>query len=218
MVAVPAGQCTIGSDEEADERPRHRVWVAAFFIDRDEVTEAAYAACVAHKQCPPLTFVEEPPGQLPVTSVSFFEAVSFCRFLGKRLPTEAEWERAATGDGNRRFPWGDQPDCAQANFGNYEGEGRCPHNPGRPIAVGHFPGASPFGVRDLAGNVWEWVADRYRPDAYRRAQPQSRSGNHTLRAVRGGGCCSMFGLPRAQNRLAFVADYRDIDLGFRCAR
>ncbi len=217
MVQIPGGSFVMGGGEEADEQPAHRVFVSAFSIDRDEVTEAEYAQCVAKKKCAPHQFVET--GNLPVTNVSFEEAQTFCRSLGKRLPTEAEWERAARGDDGRIFPWGNQPDCMQANFGNFEGEGRCPQNPGRPVAVGSFAGASPFGVRDLAGNVWEWVADRYQKDYYAISPAKDPSGpaRGALRSVRSGACCSMFGLPRAQNRLAFPPEYRDIDLGFRCA-
>ena len=107
------------------------------------------------------------------------------------------------------------------------------------MAVGSFPsGASPYGALDMAGNVWEWVADRYRPDAYLRptgstAQPDQRPGPQpvatgpalqgarpapVLRVLRGGGCCSIFGLPRAADRLGLPEDYRDVDIGFRCAR
>jgi formylglycine-generating enzyme required for sulfatase activity len=225
MVRVPAGRFVMGSDEdEADERPAHAVSLSAFAIDRDEVVVAAYARCVEAGRCRAPrrpTGSPAPAAEEPVTWVSWRDADAYCRFAGKRLPTEAEWERTARGDDRRRYPWGDSPDCARANFGNYRGEGRCPANAGRPVAVGRYPGgASPFGARDLAGNVWEWVADRY--DARYYARSPSRNppgpGAGAKRVVRGGACCSMFGLPRASNRLAFPPDYVDEDIGFRCAK
>ncbi len=220
MVRVPAGSFTMGSDrDEEDERPAHRVTLAAFDLDRDEVTVGDYARCVAAGAC------KAPRGAVgeknaPVTGVDWNDADAYCRFVNERLPTEAEWERAARGDDARRYPWGAEPDCSRANFGNYQGEGRCPNNPGRPVAVGSFPsGASPFGVRDLAGNVWEWVADRYGPRYYAHSPKQDPKGPRKgeKRVVRGGACCSMFGLPRSSNRLAFPPDYTDDDIGFRCA-
>ena len=220
MVHVPTGAFVMGSDsDEDDERPAHRVTVAAFDIDRDEVTVAEYDDCVVAGAC------AKPRGPVggardPITWVSHNDAAAFCRSAGKRLPTEAEWERAARGDDARRYPWGDRPDCSRANFGNYRGEGRCPSGAGHPVAVGSFPGgASPYGARDLAGNVWEWVADRYDAHYYARSPSRDPRGpdRGDRRVVRGGACCSMFGLPRASNRLAFPPSYTDEDIGFRCA-
>ena len=220
LIPIAGGSCVMGDPAgEPDESPPHRVSLPPFSLDRDEVTAADYARCVAAGRC-------QSPRQAPaspdaaVTWVSWNDAATFCHFAGKRLPTEAEWERAATGGEGRAFPWGDAPDCARANFGNYRGEGRCPKNPGRPVAPGRFPGGtSKEGARDLAGNVWEWVADRYDARYYARSpsrnpQGPSRGDRHV---VRGGACCSMFGLPRAKNRLAFPPDYTDEDIGFRCA-
>lgn len=244
MVAVPGGAFVMGSDAgELDERPAHRVELRPFFLDRDEVTVAEYRRCVAAGSCRAPRWPTEGPhaDAEPVTWVSWRDAEAYCRFAGERLPTEAEWERAARGDDGRVYPWGDSPECERANFGNYRGEGRCPRNPGRPVEIGRFPtGASPFGARDLAGNVWEWVADRYAADYYARSplrDPRGPAGDgddqqdgdglrrevgappaKSWRVVRGGGCCSMFGLPRASNRVAFPPDYVDEDLGFRCAR
>jgi formylglycine-generating enzyme required for sulfatase activity len=220
MVRVPAGSFVMGSDgDELDERPAHKVTLAAFDLDRDEVTVGDYGACVAAGAC------EKPRGAVgdksdPIAWVRWSDAEAYCRFVGKRLPTEAEWERAARGDDGRRYPWGNEPDCARANFGNYQGEGRCAGNPGHPVAVGSFAaGASPFGARDLAGNVWEWVADRYDPHYYAVSPARDPKGpsRGERRTVRGGACCSMFGLPRASNRLGFPPDYADDDIGFRCA-
>jgi serine/threonine-protein kinase len=226
MVLVPAGPFLHGDDRgEADERPARRRALSAFAIDRTEVTAAAYAACVAAGRCAPPA-QPAPRGDLPVSWVSHADAAAYCAFAGKRLPTEAEWEKAARGTDGRRFPWGHEPRCDLANFGNFRGDGRCAvaGAPGRPAPVGGYPrGASPYGALDMAGNVWEWVADRYALDYYQVAGtrdpkgPPARPGAPDLRVLRGGGCCSIFGLPRTTDRLALPADYRDVDIGFRCA-
>ena len=224
MVAVAAGSFTMGDTAgELDERPAHTVLLDGFAIDRDEVRLGDYRVCVAAKRC------AAPRGQgggddEPVRWVSWRDAGAYCAFRGKRLPTEAEWERAARGPDGRVYPWGRDPDCRRGNFGNYQGEGRCPENPGAPVAVGRYPGGSSAeGARDLAGNVWEWVADWYDPRYYsgsprRGPKGPSRPPAPPRRVLRGGACCSMFGLPRAANRLAFPPDYTDDDIGFRCAR
>jgi formylglycine-generating enzyme required for sulfatase activity len=220
MIPVPAGAFLMGGGDEDDEKPAHRVELSAFSIDQDEVTRVEYHQCVIAGVCAAPDRSGRGHDRVAVTGVSWRDADSYCRFVKKRLPSEAEWERAARGSDGRIYPWGNQPRCEQANFGNFEGEGRCPDNPGRPTVVGSYPGASPFGVRDLAGNVWEWVADRYDARYYRRSPAKNPKGPTVgaLRVVRGGACCSMFGLPRASNRLAFPEGYRDIDIGFRCAR
>ena len=210
-VAVPAGPFTQGSARgDDDERPVHSQILGAFAIDRTEVTRVAYGACVAARRCKPVPadFAASPgsDGHLPVTGVSWFDAREFCRFAGARLPTEDEWEKAARGTDGREYPWGTEASCDLANWGNFDGEGPCAgRNPGFPVAVGRYPGgASPSGALDMAGNVWEWVADRYDEDPKRRV-------------VRGGSCCGYFVPPRAPNRNAWAPEYRDVDLGFRCA-
>ena len=172
MVAVAAGPFVRGAtDGEPDEKPVRRLSLPAFAIDRTEVTIEAYAACVRTGACPAVPGAATPApadGRLPAVGVSWTEAAAFCAWAGKRLPTEDEWEKAARGSDGRRYPWGDRPECQRANFGNFGGDGRCAAEgaPGRPVAVGSFPsGASPYGALDMAGNVWEWVADRYRVDA-----------------------------------------------------
>jgi formylglycine-generating enzyme required for sulfatase activity len=223
-VAVPAGPFVRGSAAgPIDERPARSRRLPAFAIDRTEVTRGAYARCLAAGRCKgaagaiggPRASTESDAAdaeRLPVTDVSWAEARDYCRFVGGRLPTEDEWEKAARGPDGREYPWGTSPDdraaCERANWGNFDGEGPCAGlNPGRPVAVGSYPqGASPYGALDMGGNVWEWVADRYDDDS----GPERR-------VVRGGSCCSYFVGPRAANRNAWAPDHRDGDLGFRCA-
>jgi formylglycine-generating enzyme required for sulfatase activity len=211
-VRVPAGPYRAGSIHgEDDERPARNARLPAFSIDRTEVTRADFARCIAARRCErPAGFVDPLAGsddeRLPMTGVSWADAGAYCAWARGRLPSEAEWEKAARGTDGREYPWGGDADCARANWGNYDGEGPCATvNPGRPVAVGSHPtGASPCGALDMGGNVWEWVADRY-------------EGDRTRRVVRGGSCCSYFVGPRAANRNAWAPDHRDGDLGFRCA-
>jgi formylglycine-generating enzyme required for sulfatase activity/predicted GIY-YIG superfamily endonuclease len=210
-VVVPAGPFVQGSARgDEDERPPRSRTLPAFAIDRTEVTRTAFGACVAARRCKGVPADLAGPagadGKLPVTNVSWFDARDFCAFAGGRLPTEAEWEKAARGPDGREYPWGSDAACDRANWGNFEGEGPCADTaPGFPVAVGRYAaGASPYGALDMAGNVWEWVADRFEDDPKRRM-------------VRGGSCCSYFVPPRAANRNAWAPEYRGGDLGFRCA-
>jgi len=209
-VRIPAGAFVRGSNVgEEDERPERKETLPAYRIDRTEVTVAMYAACVAAKRCKAptgLDLADTSLGKRPVTGVDWEDARAFCKYAGGRLPTEAEWEKAARGDSGRIFPWGEGPDCKLGNWGSYDNEGPCAGtSPGHPVDVGGYPGgASVYGVLDLAGNVWEWTADAYSEDKQRRV-------------VKGGSCCSYFVPPRAANRNAWAPDYRDSDLGFRCA-
>jgi formylglycine-generating enzyme required for sulfatase activity len=224
-VVIPGGPFTQGSTRgDEDERPVRKIVVKTFAIDRAEVTRGDYGLCVSDGRCkppPPAPSVSSPSvtspsspsspssvadTKLPVTGVDWNDAQAECRFAGGRLPSEAEWEKAARGTDGREYPWGNDADCARGNWGNFEGEGPCAgKNPGHPVAVGQYPsGASPYGVLDLGGNVWEWVADKYDDEPGRRV-------------VRGGSCCSYFVGPRAANRNAWAPDHRDGDLGFRCA-
>ena len=224
MVYVPAGEFTMGSVKgDADERPPHKVRLPAFLLDRFEVTVTQYGNCVAAGACKrprAYTWQRKVPvaarSSLPVTGVTWRDANAYCRWAGKRLPTEAQWERAARGTEGRVYPWGNTLDCARANFGNFAEAGLCAgKNPGHPLPVGRRKrGASPVGAHDMAGNVWEWVADDYRtyPGA-----PASKAAA-SLKVVRGGSCCSYFVMPRAANRVAYAPTLVDADIGFRCAK
>lgn len=211
MVVVLAGEFFYGDDQgELDERPVRRLYLPSFAIDRTEVTVGAYQKCVSAGRCAPAGQIGA-EARLPIVGVSFDDAKAYCTFVGKRLPSETEWEKAARGSQGLVYPWGNVFECGRGNFGNFGGDGRCADDGaiGRPMPVGSFPrGASPYGLLDMAGNVWEWVLGRYDWNKPRRPE---------LRVLRGGGCCSIFGLPRTSDRLALPATYKDGDIGFRCA-
>ncbi len=171
MLLVPGGAFVMGSDTggQEDEHPAHQVTLRSFYLDRTEVTNAAYAACVKAGRCRapapgtarhfgPDTAFRGP--EQPVSSISWDDARAYCVFAGRRLPTEAEFERAARGDDRRIYPWGNEPPSpSRAVFGA-----------SRTADVGTHPaGAGPYGHLDLSGNVWEWLEDLYDPYAYRRA-------------------------------------------------
>jgi formylglycine-generating enzyme required for sulfatase activity len=168
MLLVQGGTFKMGADEggEGDERPAHDVTVASFWLDKTEVPQAAYDECVAAKVCTPAdpeilaTFAGLFKGpQKPVVGISWMSARDYCKWRGKRLPREAEFERAVRGDDGRRFPWGSDPPTKE----------RTVFSTSAPEDVGTHPaGRGPYGHDDLAGNVWEWIEDDYDPFAYTR--------------------------------------------------
>jgi len=191
MVFIPGGTFDMGSnDGDSDEKPVHRVTISGFCLDR---TEAAGS------------------DGLPIVNVSWDEAKAACERRGARLPTEAEWEFAARGTAGRKYPWGNSdPTCDKANISGCGGSTK---------RVGSLPaGATPEGVLDLAGNVWEWVADYYNPYVSgSQADPVYASASQ-YRVVRGGSFCLNAAFARSANRYrdepSWLLDY----LGFRCAR
>ena len=178
----------MGSDPAAehapdpDEAPQHRVSCSAFRIGRTPVTNAEYQVFVdatAHQAPSHWPGATVPAGRElhPVTYVSFADALAFCRWAGGRLPSEAEWERAARGDDGRTWPWGDEPpDGDRAVFGATSTA---------PAGL-HPSGASPFGALDLAGNAWEWTASVLRPYPYDAGDGREDEASEGPRAVRGG--------------------------------
>lgn len=221
MVTIPAGEFLMGADDkEDDERPSHTVSVEAFEIDIYEVTNAEFAFFVeqtgyvteAEKAGEPetwRTYATEGREAHPVVKVTWADAEAYCRWVGKRLPTEAEWEKAARGTDGRIYPWGNDWDPAKANSreSGYRGT----------LVVGSLPdGASPYGVMDMAGNVWEWTADWYQ--AYPGSDMTSPYFGEQYRVTRGGGWFSDAFHLRTANRSATAPEARNDDLGFRCAR
>ena len=168
MLFVPGGTFTMGSDKggELDERPAHDVTLAGFWLDATEVTNDAYAACVAASACKRKAFDDFPRPKQPVSAVSWDDAQKFCAWKGKRLPHETEFERAIRGEDGRRYPWGSEPPTKD----------RTVFATTAPDDVGMHPsGRGPYGHDDLMGNVWEWTADDYDPYAYRRKAPAPAS-------------------------------------------
>ncbi|MBI3882230.1 MAG: formylglycine-generating enzyme family protein [Verrucomicrobia bacterium] len=203
MVLVPAGEFWMGSDDEKaepDERPRRKVFVPAFYIDRLEVTNRRY------RELMPQHKFEDGEEDLPVTHVLKSEAEEFCRRAGGRLPTGAEWEKAARGTDGRVYPWGDEFKPGLANLGL----GR--DDPGK-LRGGSFPGgASPYGCEDMCGNVWEWVSDvRAERVPFERAAERVEHG-----VIRGGA----HGYGTFQGRASYQGFEGNTttchDVGFRC--
>jgi sulfatase modifying factor 1 len=212
-------------DAFADEQPRHEVRLHAYRIDRTEVSRARYLECVAAGACaPPRTSDVDARiarSEHPVTGVLAIEAAAYCARLGGRLPSEAEWERAARGEGARRFPWGAFWSSRLANHLEPHGAGarlRDGHEHAAP--VGAFPdGASAYGLLDMAGNAWELTADRYAADAYARSGRTDPRGpaEGPMRVIRGGGHRSWPHELRVTARGALPEHEARADVGFRCA-
>ena len=223
MVLIPAGEFTMGSKQHADEQPIHTVYLNAFYIDGYEVTNALYNRCVQANVCQPPKetssysrssyYGNSEFDNYPVLYVDWYMAKTYCNWRGVRLPTEAEWEKAARGTDARTYPWGEEIDNTRANYDQ---------NVGDTTAVGTYEkGQSIYGVYDMVGNVWEWVADWYQDNYYstlpeNAINPQGpRNGQN--RVLRGGAASFNRSDVRPANRFGLPPTVVDGDIGFRCS-
>lgn len=230
MALIPAGEFTMGSDSYGEEeKPAHKVYLDAYYIDKYKVTNALYKRCVDEKVCKPPQFLnsflrpayygDTRYDDYPVMAVDWYMAKTYCEWRGARLPTEAEWEKAARGTDERIYPWGNDIDQSRANYNN-NGD---PNFVGDTSKVGSYPdGLSPYGVYDMAGNIWDWTADLY-SDTYYASLPKlavNPLGPTTgeTRVIRGGSWNSGASSLRTTRRSWNIPSNANIYIGFRCAK
>jgi eukaryotic-like serine/threonine-protein kinase len=220
LLYVPAGEFLMGSTDpnsqaKFDEKPQHTVNLDAFWIDQTEVTNAMYSQCVQTELCqsPSNTtfYADTQFGNYPVVYVSWNDAQAYCQWAGRKLPTEAQWEKAARGTDGRTYPWGEDISCEKANYFGCIGKAS---------AVGSYPsGASPYGALDMAGNGLEWVSDWYDPNYYASSPSSNPTGPVTgqERVLRGGSWFYEALYLRTADRDRVSSDERRDLLGFRCS-
>jgi formylglycine-generating enzyme required for sulfatase activity len=226
MIQVPAGSFRMGSPPDLgvpDEHPQHSVNLDTFWIDQTEVSNAMYAQCEKAGACSPPSspasatrpnYYDNPQySAFPVVFISWEAAGSYCTWAGARLPTEAEWEKAARGAQGNTYPWGNAlPDINRLNY---------QRNIGDTTEVGHYPsGASPYGAFDMLGNVWEWVSDWYGATYYSDSLENNPSGppDGIHKIVKGASWNTTESLTRAATRGEAEPKFTGSEIGFRCAQ
>ena len=222
MVGVPAGEFLMGNDEGATaEGPEHTIYLDSYYIDKYEITNIQYRSCVDSGVCAKLektTSYDDPDyAHHPVINVTWPWANTYCRWANKRIPTEAEWEKAARGPDGRRYPWGEEIDCEYAQYKECGGQ---------TVPVGSYPkGVSFYGAYDMAGNVWEWVIDEWQEDYYQISpyknppgptNPKNEWNISEIRVFRGGSWSEDGDLLRSTYRSWYEPDAQYYNLGFRC--
>ena len=205
---IPAGEFLMGTDAGTNaERPVHKVWLGAFYLDRYEISNADYERVVAGFKRSRASACD----QCPATKVNWYEAQAYCNRLGKRLPTEAEWEKAARGPLGWDYSFSKGPDATKGHFGR-------PLNSG-PAAVDSLE-PNGYGIHHLNGNVWEWVHDWFDKSYYQSDPVKNPSGPETgfRKAVRGGSWYNPAYYVHAGMRFALTPNVKLVSVGFRCAR
>jgi formylglycine-generating enzyme required for sulfatase activity len=226
MCLVPQGEFIMGSNERNnDEEPVHTVFLDAFYIDKFEITNAQYKICVDAGVCQlpkdfssntHSSYFDNPEfDHYPVINVDWNMAKTYCEWRGARLPTEAEWEKAARGSDARTYPWGEVLDCEHANYGQ-NNSGACV---GDTTPAGSYEiGQSIYGLHDMAGNVNEWVSSLYQSYPYSMEDGREDLEASGVRVFRGGSWSFITGDIRSANRNGYGATIFNDNIGFRCAK
>jgi formylglycine-generating enzyme required for sulfatase activity len=217
MVLIPAGPFTMGSALNPSESPAHTLNLPAYYIGKNDVTNAQYRRfeqATHHETAGDWEGAASQYGdQAPVVNVSWSDAVAYCKWAGGRLPTEAEWEKAARGPDRRRYPWGNEWDPSRCrNSVESPATG--------PAVVGSYSGgASPYGCMDMAGNVWQWCSSQYRPYPYTTRDGRESLEGDSARVMRGGSWFNVIAdVFRSSHRVSSrITDYGN-NIGFRMAR
>src|SRR5262245_42409750 len=225
MVEIPAGEFAMGSDGVRaleDERPVHRVWVDRFSMDLHEVATAPYAEFLASTHRSPPCYWEgvdlSQLGDRPVIGVDWSDADAYCRWKGKRLPTEAEWEKSARGTDGRLYPWGNQ--FPRNDLANFALGARFSYSQVLMPVQSYEQGKSPYGLLHMAGNVWEWVQDWYATNYYEvspERNPQG-PGEGQFKVLRGGSWSDLPKYLLTYGRFKLPSETRNSYTGFRCAK
>jgi formylglycine-generating enzyme required for sulfatase activity len=228
MRLVPAGEFTMGSDTDDDHRNQaHMVYIEAFYMDKYEITNAHYADCVTAGVCEPPHFARSDfrPNyysnsefdNYPVIYVNWAMAKTYCEWRGTRLPTEAEWEKAARGTDGRSYPWGEGISCEQANFdGDPDPAGFCV---GETSEVGSYERSqSPYGLHDMAGNVFEWTSSLNQAYPYNAMDGREDLNRNGDRIIRGGAWSEGADNQQVFYRSWIGPELSESAIGFRCAK
>jgi iron(II)-dependent oxidoreductase len=231
MVLIPDGTFTMGSTAKdidwvvaefhsesrewyQDETPAQKVYLKSYFIDKREVSLSEYLYFVKSSGTSLPRYIENERfngKNKPVMGIGWQEAVNYCKWAGKRLPTEEEWEKAARGKDARTYPWGNEANNTLANVRGMQDNYRYT------APVGDFPeGSSSYGALDMAGNVWEWTSDWYKP--YKGNKHDNDLYGEKFKVIRGGSWSSNMDLSRAAVRGKAAPDQRQNFIGFRCAK
>ncbi len=241
LVSIPEGWFIMGEDNgEDDEKPAHRVWLDAFQIEKYEVSAVQFAAFLntvkdpekvekyADFGCEKCTIIyggskysaRQGYENRPANYVSWYGANAYCKYVGRRLPTEAEWEKAARGEDARKYPWGNQEPGNSHNLAVYTYENHNDKWTDMKPVDSLSAGKSPYGAHHMAGNVWEWAADWYDENYYRQNVVKNPAGNSSgqYRPLRGGSWGSVVSTLRTADRVNSRPEFRNDDIGCRCAK